>query len=85
MRRASRRTARTEGIIGIIGEKKARELGAWPRWFAEEAFLPAMDVSDDDQHYVITVELAGTRKDDVHVDLHEGMLTIRGEKIPRFS
>lgn len=45
-----------------------------------QAFLPAIDVSDDDKRYTITVELPGGKKDDVHVELHEGMLTIHGEK-----
>jgi HSP20 family protein len=53
----------------------------WPRPRpAAGAFLPAMDVSDDDRQYTITVELPGSRKEDVQVDLTEGMLTIRGEK-----
>lgn len=43
-------------------------------------FLPAVDVAENDAQYTITVELPGTNKDDVHVELSEGMLTIRGEK-----
>lgn len=44
------------------------------------ALSPALDVHEDDDHYAITVELPGARKEDVHVELHEGVLTIRGEK-----
>jgi HSP20 family protein len=51
----------------------------WPAARAR-AFLPAMDVSDDDAQYTITVELPGSRREDVHVELQEGILTIRGEK-----
>lgn len=47
---------------------------------AGRGLLPAIDVSDDDQRYTITVELPGASKEDVHVELQEGMLTIRGEK-----
>ena len=41
---------------------------------------PALDVSEDDAHYLITVELAGANRDDVNVEVHDGVLTIRGEK-----
>jgi len=43
-------------------------------------WAPSMDVSESDTHYVVTVELAGAKKDDVHVEMHDGVLTIRGEK-----
>ena len=55
-------------------------LREWPRPGRAGAFLPAIDVSDDDQSYTITVELPGGKKDDVHVEVHDDMLTIRGEK-----
>ena len=41
---------------------------------------PALDVAEDDDGYVVTVELPGASKDDVMVECHDGMLTIRGEK-----
>jgi HSP20 family protein len=41
---------------------------------------PALDVVEDDDQYVVTMELPGASKDDVTVECHEGMLTIRGEK-----
>jgi HSP20 family protein len=71
------------------------DLGLFPRgWLMDDLFrdwlpagrrqqaacVPAMDVSENDKHYAITVEVPGVAKDDVHVEVHEGMLTIRGEK-----
>ena len=41
---------------------------------------PAVDISEDDQKYVITAELPGTKKEDVQVEVHENVMTIRGEK-----
>ncbi len=41
---------------------------------------PSMDVSETETHFVATVELAGARKEDVHVEVEDGVLTIRGEK-----
>jgi len=43
-------------------------------------WVPAVDISEDDQKYVITAELPGIAKDDVHVEVHENVMTIRGEK-----
>jgi len=41
---------------------------------------PAVDVSEDEKTYSITVELPGVKKDDVTVEVHENVLSIRGEK-----
>ncbi len=45
-----------------------------------ERLAPAVDVSEDEKSYSITVELPGVKKDDVTVEIHENVLTIRGEK-----
>lgn len=58
----------------LLGEADARGLSATPRW------SPSMDVSETDTHFIATVELAGAKKEDVHVEVEQGMLTIRGEK-----
>ena len=52
----------------------------WPGAQRAQAFLPAMDVSDDEERYTISVELPGMRREDVQVELQEGMVTISGEK-----
>ena len=39
-----------------------------------------MDISEDDDQFSITLELAGGNKDDVTLEVHENVLTIRGEK-----
>jgi HSP20 family protein len=41
---------------------------------------PAVDVSENKDGYAITVELAGANKDDVVVECHDNVLSIRGEK-----
>ena len=41
---------------------------------------PSVDVSESDSHYIVTAELAGASKDDVTVEMQDGVLTIRGEK-----
>ena len=71
-----------------------RELDIFPRWspfrgasplqglLDERAarWAPSMDISEDDDQFTITVELAGGNKDDVTLEIHENVLTIRGEK-----
>ena len=44
------------------------------------ALSPAVDLSEDDRSYKVSVELPGVRREDVTVELHEDVLTIRGEK-----
>lgn len=43
-------------------------------------FSPRSDAASADDAYEINVELPGVKRDDIEVDLHEGVMTIRGEK-----
>lgn len=47
---------------------------------ARRGLLPALDVHETDDQYAVTVELPGASKDDVTVEVNEGILTVRGEK-----
>ena len=53
-------------------------LGELPR--AGRGFAPAVDVAESTDEYVVTAELPGAKPEDVTVELHEGVLTLRGEK-----
>ena len=41
---------------------------------------PAMNITENDDRFVITMELAGANKDDVTIETHDNVLTLRGEK-----
>ncbi len=41
---------------------------------------PAVDLSEDERCFVVTVELPGVKKEDVTVELQDDVLSIRGEK-----
>jgi HSP20 family protein len=41
---------------------------------------PALDASEDKDKYVVTVEVPGLKKEDIHVTVHDGVLTISGER-----
>ena len=42
----------------------------------EQFFSPRVDIIDKDDHYEIIAELPSVKKDDVSVQLHDGVLTI---------
>ena len=50
------------------------------RSFARKELVPSLDLHETDSEYVVTVELPGVRKEDVTVEMTEGVLTVRGEK-----
>ena len=43
-------------------------------------WMPPVDIAETDEKYSITVELPGTAKEDVNVECHDNVLTIKGEK-----
>jgi HSP20 family protein len=43
-------------------------------------WLPSTDISETDKEYTIRAALPAVKKEDIHVTLDNGMLTIRGER-----
>lgn len=43
-------------------------------------WAPTVDISETDTEFLIKVELPEVRKEDVKVSVHEGVLTIQGER-----
>ena len=43
-------------------------------------WMPAVDVAEEDNEYVVKIELPGVNKEDVKITLESNILTIRGEK-----
>ncbi len=50
------------------------------RFFAGRTGWPSVDVEETDKEYRVTAELPGLEERDVEVLLHDGLLTVRGEK-----
>jgi HSP20 family protein len=44
------------------------------------AWVPAVDIAEHDNDFVVRMELPGVTKDDVKITMQEGTLTVRGEK-----
>jgi len=47
---------------------------------ATPGWLPPVDLSELADRYVLAVELPGLARDDVHLDLHDNVLTLRGQR-----
>jgi HSP20 family protein len=80
--------------LGAFAGKPFRELG-WGRpgrlgslleeLLGERGWAPhpagvAIDCCEDEKAYIITAEVPGAKREDIHIDLQDDMLTIRGEK-----
>jgi len=51
-----------------------RDSGLFSGW------SPALDVHDDKDNFVVSVELPGMKKDEIDISLHDGVLTVSGER-----
>lgn len=43
-------------------------------------WTPAVDIQEQDGAYLLTADLPGVDRKDIHVELHDGYLTVRGER-----
>jgi len=43
-------------------------------------FAPPVDINENEDAFIVTAELPGTKPGDVQVEVHDGVLTLRGEK-----
>ena len=46
----------------------------------ERMWRPAIDVEEKDGNYLVRADLPGMQKKDIHVELKDGYLTLRGER-----
>jgi HSP20 family protein len=46
----------------------------------EKGWLPPIDITEQEGTYVVKADLPGLKKEDIHVALHGGYLTLRGER-----
>jgi HSP20 family protein len=62
-------------VFGDVGRRSGRQQGDSPsRW------APALDALQEDGDIVVRAELPGVKPEDVDVTLHNGVLTISGER-----
>jgi HSP20 family protein len=46
----------------------------------EEAYLPPCDVSETDQHYVLSFDLPGVKKEEVKIEVKDSQLIVSGQR-----
>jgi HSP20 family protein len=46
----------------------------------QEGWQPAIDISDEKDHYLVKADLPGVSKDDIKISVQDNVLTIRGER-----
>jgi HSP20 family protein len=47
---------------------------------APRRWMPAMDLVETDDHFVLKADLPGLSEDDVHIDVEDNILTVSGER-----
>jgi HSP20 family protein len=62
------------GGLGRVFDELLAERSPAGRW------APALDVTENDGSWVLTVELPGAKREDISIEVHDDLLTIRGEK-----
>lgn len=50
------------------------------RDFMDNNWTPAVGIEEKDGKYIIKADLPGIKKEDIHVELKDGYLTLRGER-----
>lgn len=48
--------------------------------WSSECFVPAVDIREKDDRYILEAELPGMKKEDIKVEVKDGVLTISGER-----
>lgn len=50
-------------------------------WKSEQNqfFAPKVDIKDNKDHYLISAEMPGVKKEDIHISLQQGVLTLEAE------
>lgn len=62
------------------GPTRARIFEDSLKQMRQPGWSPAINLSEDPDGYLVTVELPGTSKNDVSVECHDKVLSIKGEK-----
>jgi HSP20 family protein len=60
--------------FGLAAQPQAGAAASAPAW------VPALDISERKDAYLVTVELPGVEADDLEITLEDGLLTIQGER-----
>ena len=62
----------------LFGARPARRVDDEESFLADWA--PAVDIQETDKEYLIKADLPEVKKEDVKVELHDGVLTVEGDR-----
>ena len=48
--------------------------------FTGQTFTPAVDIKETPQEFLVTAEVPGIRKEDIHIEVADNLLTLKGER-----
>ena len=51
-----------------------------PRFSLAESWMPAVDVNETETEFLLSADIPGLDKKDVSIDIHDGVITIKGER-----
>ena len=51
-----------------------------PRFSLVESWMPAVDVNETETEFLLSADIPGLDKKDVSIDIHDGVITIEGER-----
>ncbi len=61
--------------LGLHGQRQGAAVGG-----SSPAWMPALDISERKDAYLVTVELPGVALDDLQITVEDNLLTIQGER-----
>lgn len=70
----------------MVNRLMPQSFWSWPRLATDEEggtkleWSPSADISETEKEYLVRAELPAVKKEDVHVTVEGGMLTIEGER-----
>ena len=51
-----------------------------PRFSSVKSWIPAVDVNETETEFLLSADMPGLDKKDVSIDIHDGVITIKGER-----
>ena len=87
VRRSSETTddiGRSDPLVDLerLNQQLASHLGAWRQLpsLLSDGFTPLADVEETDDAYLVEIELAGVKKDDIDIEIAGRRISVRGER-----
>lgn len=67
-------------LSSLLGGAPVRREGAGREALTMAEWAPLVDIAEDDKGYAITIEVPEVRKEDLHLSVENGVLTITGAR-----